>query len=136
MIPDSDDALDRLRSMWNGSHRVRSDITVRYPGLAWAMEHALGPAKDVSTPAAGPVTHIAGLRIEAIGFIRQRCAWCAHMLIDYDLRRVAVPEGQDAPLATFEPGVLVETDGSVSVLIPGDQLPDNACAVREAGTHV
>lgn len=41
----------------------------------------------------GAVTHIAGLDVQVGRYLRQRCAWCGAMLSDYDLARVAVPEG-------------------------------------------
>lgn len=75
--------------------------------------------------------HIAGPYIEVGPLLRQRCGWCGATLLDYDLNRVAVPEGQDPRPATWEMGVLVEVDGNLSTVVPhndGDQLPDGACA--------
>lgn len=63
--------------------------------------------------------------------IRQRCAWCGAVLLDYALDRIAVPEGQDPRPATWPVGDLVEVDGPSSAARPhrdGDQLPPSACA--------
>lgn len=62
--------------------------------------------------------------------LRQRCAWCGVTLIDMDLSRVMVPEGQDPMPNTWEPGRLVAVDGRASYLVDhgdGDRLPPDAC---------
>ncbi|WP_435109811.1 hypothetical protein [Nocardiopsis synnemataformans] len=77
------------------------------------------------------LTHIAGLEIQVCHYLRQRCAWCGATLIDYDLARIAVPEGQDPRPATWPAGALVAVDGSVKwvVDLPKDSpLPADACA--------
>lgn len=80
------------------------------------------------SPAA--TVHIAGVDV-TIGdrYLRQRCAWCGVTLIDYDLTRIAVPEGQDPRPSTWLVGALVETDGTVSRTVDVERLPDNACAL-------
>lgn len=74
--------------------------------------------------------HIAGNNVQVNQLLRQRCAWCGFMLIDYDLDRVAVPVGQvgQAP-AIWPVGALVEIDGNASWVVYYDeqQLPPNAC---------
>jgi hypothetical protein len=76
------------------------------------------------------VIHVAGVHVQVGHRLRQRCAWCGAMLIDYDLARVAVPIGQDAAVATWPVGQLVLVDGGMSALIEhedGAPLPDGAC---------
>jgi len=78
------------------------------------------------------VIHIAGDRIQ-IGdrFLRQRCAWCGALLLDYDLAAVAVPVGQEGPPATWPLGGLVLVDGGMSASVDhtdGADLPEGACA--------
>lgn len=77
------------------------------------------------------ITHVAGLPVTVGPRMRQRCAWCGAVLVDYDLSRLAVPEGQDPTPATWEAGALVVVDGSASYLADGqgdDKLPADACA--------
>lgn len=68
------------------------------------------------------------------GLIRQRCAWCGALILDYDLG----PMGQDpmpAVPAMWEVGALVAIDDGVSHVVPrGDELPAGACALLEATT--
>lgn len=76
------------------------------------------------------IVHIAGLDITIGPYLRQRCAWCDAILIDYDLTRVAVPVGQDPRPATWPVGKLVEVDGPATRQVPHtdhDPLPPNAC---------
>ncbi|MEZ0077383.1 hypothetical protein [Planotetraspora sp. GP83] len=40
------------------------------------------------------VVHIAGPDIQVGAQLRQRCAWCGAVLLDYDLSCVAVPEAR------------------------------------------
>ncbi len=78
-----------------------------------------------------PLIHIAGPDIQVGARLRQRCAWCGATLIDYDLDRIAVPEGQDPRPATWPPGDLVAVDGPVSYAVDhedGHQLPPDTCA--------
>ncbi|MEU9887938.1 hypothetical protein [Sphaerisporangium sp. NPDC051011] len=77
------------------------------------------------------VVHITGLNVQVGAQLRQRCAWCGAVLIDYALDRIAVPEGQDPQPAVWPVGALVEVDGPGSWIRPhvdGAQLPLNACA--------
>lgn len=82
------------------------------------------------------VTHIAGGQINLFGrYLRQRCEWCGVILLEYDLERVAVPEGQEGGPTMWTPGVLVRVDGHVSAEIDnplrtdeGVQLPPDSCA--------
>lgn len=81
------------------------------------------------------VVHIAGPDIRVNAQLRQRCAWCGALLIDYDLERVAVPTGQDPTPATWPVGELIAVDGAASWVeshTDGDPLPDNACGAIDA----
>lgn len=79
------------------------------------------------------VTHIAGIDV-TIGtdggdLMRQRCAWCGEVLLEYNLARVAVPVGQEGPPATFPIGSFVMRDGSAQIVMGNvAKLPDDACA--------
>ncbi|GAB3472381.1 hypothetical protein [Actinophytocola sediminis] len=81
-----------------------------------------------------PTIHFAGLPVRIGSRLRQRCAWCDHVLADYDLTRLAAPEGQDPTPATWQAGSLVRVEGTsprVTTLVPhedGDQLPAGTCA--------
>jgi hypothetical protein len=85
------------------------------------------------------VTHIAGVPLTVGSHLRQRCGWCGAVLIDVDLDRIAVQEGQDPTPATWQPGLLVGTAGEnpkASWLIEhaaGDNLPGDACAQLDHG---
>jgi hypothetical protein len=77
------------------------------------------------------ITHIAGLDIQVGPHLRQRCAWCGAVLVDYDLTLTAAPEGQDPRPATWPVGRLVAVDGPAMWTVEhadGDRLPDGACA--------
>jgi len=86
-------------------------------------------------PAAGDaavtaVIHIAGAQVQVGPQLRQRCSWCGATLCDYDLTRIAVPEGQDPVPAMWETGRLVAVDGGASWVVDhegGAELPDAAC---------
>jgi hypothetical protein len=79
------------------------------------------------------VTHVAGLCIFFDEFMRQRCAWCSEVLVEYNLSRVAVPIGQDPTPAHWPVEALVRVDGNMSTIVEvtpderGYQLPDDAC---------
>jgi hypothetical protein len=82
------------------------------------------------------IIHIAGVHVRVGNLLRQRCAWCGALMIDYDLARIAVPIGQDPMPATWPPGGLVLVDGGMSASIEhgdGDILPDGACAKLDPG---
>lgn len=74
--------------------------------------------------------HIAGLDVQVGNQLRQRCSWCGACLIDLDLTRIAVPEGQDPRPGTWPIGGLVSDDRGVAFVVEhedGDQLPDGCC---------
>jgi hypothetical protein len=76
------------------------------------------------------VIHIAGYDVQVDALLRQRCAWCGGLLIDYDLSRMAVPVGTDPRPATWPVGDLVAVDGTASWTVPhtdGDPLPAGTC---------
>lgn len=81
------------------------------------------------------VIHIAGADIQVGSVLRQRCAWCGALMLDYDLSRVAVPEGQDPRPATWPPGELIALVGDhrafsaswVVKHVDGEPLPEGAC---------
>jgi len=61
------------------------------------------------------VVHIAAPALHIFGmYIRQRCAWCGTIILEYDLNRIAVPVGQDPMPATWAPMVMVRVDGHMS----------------------
>lgn len=77
------------------------------------------------------VLHIAGLDVRVNQRLRQRCAWCGAVLLDYDLSNVAVPVGQDSMPGIWPFGQTVLVDGNLSVLVEyeeGTPLPEGACA--------
>jgi hypothetical protein len=79
--------------------------------------------------------HIAGNDVQVGAKLRQRCAWCGTVLLDYDLDRIAVPEGTDPRPATWPVGDLIAVDGSLSYVVDhedGQQLPATACANLDA----
>ena len=76
------------------------------------------------------VIHIAGAQVQIGPLLRQRCSWCGAMLCDYDLTRIAVPEGQDPRPGMWGQGDLVAVDGNASWVVDhedGAELPDGAC---------
>ncbi|MEU4804342.1 hypothetical protein [Actinosynnema sp. NPDC023587] len=79
------------------------------------------------------VVHIAGNDVRVDHLLRQRCSWCGLTLVDYDLTRVAVPEGHDPTPATWPVGGLVLVDGNMKATVGGIgqdvKLPANACAL-------
>jgi hypothetical protein len=84
----------------------------------------------------GAITHIAGNDVQVGGQLRQRCAWCGTVLIDYALGRLMVPvdqlpaDGSDFRPGTWPVGALVELNGGVSRIVEhedGKPLPENAC---------
>ncbi len=84
--------------------------------------------------AVSPVTHIAGPDIQVGYCLRQRCAWCGVILADYDLNRIAVPEGQDPRPGMWAQGELVRRDGCAWFVVEhedGADLPEDCCAVAE-----
>lgn len=75
--------------------------------------------------------HFAGSDIRINDRLRQRCAYCGDVLIDYDLAATAVPVDQPGPPGTWPVGALVAIDGSMSYVVehvPGaEPLPDGTC---------
>lgn len=85
------------------------------------------------------LVHIAGPEVRVDARLRQRCAWCGAVLIDYDLERIAVPVGTDPTPATWPVGELIAVDGWVSYVVDhedGQPLPDGACALLDAEVTV
>lgn len=83
------------------------------------------------------VTHIAGAQLHLFGrYLRQRCDWCGVIIIEYDLARVMVPEGQTTGTPAMWPvGGLIRVDGHMSAEVesvedePGVfRLPMDSCA--------
>lgn len=82
----------------------------------------------------GAVIHIAGNDVQVNAQLRQRCAWCGALLIDYNLERVAVPEGTDPRPATWPGGELIAVDGGLSYVVEHEDsqpLPDGACGTLD-----
>lgn len=89
-------------------------------------------------PRSAEVVHIAGQQIDIGGrYLRQRCAWCGYILIDYDLTMVAVavePGEEPKPPAMWTTGALVLVDGPMSTTVDhkdGDKLPATSCVTVE-----
>lgn len=81
-----------------------------------------------------PLTHIAGPDLTVDGRrLRQRCIWCGAVIVDYDLERVAVPDGQDPTPATWKPGTFVRVSGTFPVAYvavdppEGGRYPPDSC---------
>lgn len=78
------------------------------------------------------ITHVAANEVLIGGRrLRQRCAWCGAVLLDYDLTMIAVPDGVDPTPSTWVAGSLVRVSGtfpkvSASLGTP-DELPADAC---------
>lgn len=90
--------------------------------------------------------HVAGISLTMEGVrVIQRCALCGFKLIDTDLRKVAIPEGQEAKVPAFAPYDLVEVEGNrMSVIVaepsrepgakPGDRkMPPGFCLALVEG---
>lgn len=80
------------------------------------------------------VVHIAGSDITVGTRMRQRCAWCGALLLDYDLSRMAVPVGVDPRPPKWTAGNLVCVDGNLQdevAHVDGEALPPAACAVLD-----
>lgn len=79
------------------------------------------------------ITHIAGLDcVVEDRYIRQRCAWCGAVLLEYDLARTAMIETPGEPMgkpAMWPVGRLVRVDGHMSFSLDDERLPDDACAL-------
>lgn len=93
--------------------------------------------------------HIAGTPIQVGARYRQRCSWCGALLHDYELDKIAWPEGQEmdeSPLgdpapAMWEVDALVRLTGifpRCSTLVEperdeegGPEVPDDCCAALD-----
>lgn len=76
------------------------------------------------------VVHIAGLHVQVGPMMRQRCAWCGAVIIDYDLTGTAVPVGQDPHPAVWPLGGVVAMEGVATWLVDhqeGQPLPNGSC---------
>lgn len=77
-----------------------------------------------------PTIHIAGPDIQVGSQLRQRCAWCGAVLLDYALDRIAVPVGQDPRPGTWPAGELIACDGNAHYVVPHEddaELPEGCC---------
>lgn len=76
--------------------------------------------------------HFVGVDVQIGALLRQRCAWCGDVLLDYDLERLAVPVGEERQgPATWPVGTLVAVDGNATWVVDHDAvdpLPENTCA--------
>lgn len=85
---------------------------------------------ESETHLAGPVTTWQGR------WMRQRCAWCGVVLLDYDLERTASLDGE--PPASWPDGALVVTSGAMSQVVeprrsvedPEVLIPPDDCCMR------
>lgn len=83
------------------------------------------------------LTHITAQELVVDGRrMRQRCAWCGAVIVDYDLALVSAPVGQPGP-SCFAPGVFVQMFGTfpaVSQVVedPHDgKYPKDSCMAIE-----
>lgn len=96
--------------------------------------------QDMPSTMSGALVHIAGPDIQVGPRLRQRCAWCGALIVDYNLARTLSPCGEACRVsgcrpehhrpATWPVGGLVEVDGGASWTVPhedGAELPANAC---------
>jgi len=61
-------------------------------------------------------SHIAGPAVTWDGrYMRQRCAWCGAILLDYDLTRLASMDG--APPAMWPEYETIRQDGPMSMIV-------------------
>lgn len=93
------------------------------------MDEQCGAA-GLEPPGRRPSTHIAGPMITVMGrYMRQRCSWCGYVLDEYDLERVAAPEGQSGSPVGFPVGEQVFVDPThnpvVSYVIATELLTDD-----------
>ena len=79
-------------------------------------------------------THLAGGAFRYVHWAIQRCSICGHALVKYDLRQMAVPEGQNRGVGFWTPGSLVEHDGNRMSLVgelaadfKDEDLPPDFC---------
>lgn len=73
--------------------------------------------------------HIAGVYVQLGPLLRQRCAWCGAVLIDYNLDNMAMA-GESTTPATWPPGALIAVDEGLSYVVEhrdGEQLPEGSC---------
>jgi hypothetical protein len=87
------------------------------------------PSSDSRQSSTAAITHIAANDV-TIGErrLRQRCAWCGAILLDYDFANMAVAGDEWSPPGTWPVGRLVRVDGSYSALLDeAEELPDDAC---------
>lgn len=86
----------------------------------------------------GHLVHLVGPPLRAGDVIRQRCAWCGALIDEYDLTRVAIPEG-DPPLVHEDgtpcggwTGLVAVAEGSPTVKWavenpPDGRMPEDSC---------
>ncbi len=61
-------------------------------------------------------------------YVRQRCSWCGFLLLDYDLERIQVPEGQGGPRPWKVGGWVEVGEGfAQSVDVNDDAFPNESC---------
>ena len=96
------------------------------------------PLDDWTPAGAGPtpasVTHIAGIEVEVEGrFLRQRCAWCGEVLLNYDYASISMPGEWKKP-GHFEVGRLVRVHAGNpkhQEVLDEVTVPNDACALAE-----
>lgn len=84
------------------------------------------------TDAVTTTTHFAGVPVQVDTRLRQRCAWCGHLLIDAHLDHIASPD--PIPPRTWSVGALVTVDNTGTWKPCRDHagpLPADACAYKE-----
>lgn len=80
----------------------------------------------------GTIVHVAGAvvsysRIDLdakIKTIRQRCAWCGALLIEYEGPPLPFPEGLEPPLTTWENYTMLRVDGPNITPVEREEFPN------------
>ncbi len=79
-------------------------------------------------------SHIAAQPVEIGPHLRQRCAWCGTVLLDYDLRKLAyltVTPPEERKPSTWPAGEIIRRNGHLSETVEhkqGDPVPADCCA--------
>lgn len=76
------------------------------------------------------VSHIVSHLVQVGPYRRQRCVWCGAVILDEDLSRMSWKLAEDGtdpgPGNGWEAGGVVEIDGSMTRVIPGEEWPLSA----------
>lgn len=76
------------------------------------------------------VVHIAGVHLAVNTLVRQRCAWCGALLVEFREAVARFDESEPGP-AVWPVGHFVAVDGGMKWLVlyeDGNPFPDGLCA--------